>query len=165
VAPFLLLFLDYFNRGKILESVIIVDMNIDFENITESSRWFDSHIFAPYYRKLGNIRNPVWLRLGAPLIGVGDGLVSAAQAAAGFGEAVLKGVTNSFRGAANRDSNLLKKGILQIGLGGGSIALFSIPILAVRFLRITTFVAYDPASAISELRQKTACLPPRILLT
>ena len=132
-------------------------MNVDFENITESSRWFDSHLFAPYYRKLGNIRNPVRLRLGAPLIGVGDGLIGAAQAAAGFGEAVSKGVANSLRGARNQDSNLLKKGILQIGLGGGSIALFSIPILAVRTLRITAIMAYDPASAISELRQK---LPP-----
>lgn len=140
-------------------------MNIDFENITEISRWFDSHLFAPYYRKLGNIRNPVWLRLGAPLIGVGDGLVSAVQAAAGFGEAVLKGMANSFRGAANRDSNLLKKGILQIGLGGGSIALFSIPILVIRSLRITAFVAYDPASAISELRQKLpACRPAPIII-
>lgn len=140
-------------------------MNVDFENITQSSRWFDFHLFAPYYRKLGNIRNPVWLRLGAPLIGVGDGAISAAQAAAGFGEAVLKGVANSFRGAANRDSNLLKKGILQIGLGGGSIALFSIPIVVVRSLRITAIMAYDPASAISELRQKLpACRPAPIIL-
>ena len=146
-----------------MESDIITGMNVDFENITETSRWFDSHLFAPYYRKLGNIREPVWLRLGAPLIGVGDGLISAAQAAAGLSEAVLKGAANIFRAAANRDSHLLKKGLLQIGLGGGSIALFSIPIIAVRILRITAKAAYDPRSAISEQRGKLpACRPAPI---
>src|SRR5215472_16627071 len=109
-------------------------MNIDFENITESSRWFNARLFAPYYRMLGSIPNPIWLRLGSPLIGVGDGLLSTAQAAAGLSEAVLKGAANTFRGAAPQDSHLFKKGILQFALGGGSNALLSIPIIAVRTL-------------------------------
>jgi hypothetical protein len=135
-------------------------MNIDFENITESSRWFDCNLFASYYGALGTIRDPALLRLGSPLIGVGDGILSAAQAAAGLGEAVLKGVGNIFRGAALRDSNLLKKGTLQIALGGGAVALFSIPIIVVRTLRITVKMAYDPADALSEQLRKLPACPP-----
>lgn len=132
-------------------------MNVDYENITQIPRWFDSHLFAPYYRKLGNIRNPAWLRLGAPLIGIVDGLMSAALSLAGLCEAIFKGLANALWGAANLDSRLLKKGLLQIVLGGGSIALLSIPIIALRTLRTMAKMAYDPQSAISEERRR---LPP-----
>lgn len=129
-------------------------MKIDYENITQFLQWFDSYMFAPYYRKLGTIHNLTYLRLASPLIGGGDGLMSALQGAFGLGEALFKGGVNTMYGIANRDQRSLEKGLLQIVLGGSVIALSSIPIIVVRTLRITCWVAYDPHSAISDQNQK-----------
>lgn len=129
-------------------------MKIDYENITQSSQWFNSYMFTPYYRKLGTIHNLAYLRLTSPLIGIGDGVMSSFQALLGLGETLFKGGANTVYGIANRDQKSLEKGLLQIILGGSVIALSSIPIIVARTLRITARVAYDPQSAIADQNQK-----------
>lgn len=129
-------------------------MNIDLENITQASQWFDANLFTPYYEKLSAVPYPGLLRLSSPFIGIGDGVMSTAQAVCGLSETLLKGSINTVLGIANWDRNQIKKGMLQVVLGGGIISLTAIPIIAVRTLRITANVAYDPVSAISELYRK-----------
>lgn len=129
-------------------------VKIDLQNITQASHWFDANLFAPYYQRLSAVPFPALLRLGAPLIGIGDGAMSTAQAVCGLGETLLKGSINTVLGIANWDSNQIKKGVLQVGVGGGVLSLTAIPIIAGRTLRITAHVACDPVSAISALYRK-----------
>lgn len=129
-------------------------MNIDLLNITQASQWFDANLFAPYYERLSALPYPALLRLSSPLIGIGDGVMSTAQAVCGLGETLLKGSINTVLGIANGDSNQIKRGVLQIVVGGGVISLTAIPVIAIRTLRITANIAYDPASAIFELYRK-----------
>ncbi len=76
-------------------------MEIDYENITQSSQWLDSYLFTSYYENLGRIRNLTWLRLASPLVGVGDGLMSSMQAVLGLGRSNFKGSANTVYGIAN----------------------------------------------------------------
>ena len=134
-------------------------MNFDLENITQASQWIDANLFTPYYQELCTFSNPVLLRLGSPLIGIGDAVLSTAQAVFGLLETLLKGSINTVLGIANRDSNQIKKVMLQTGLGGGAIAISAIPVIALRTLRITANIAYDPIAAILELSHKVPSIP------
>jgi len=134
-------------------------MKIDFENITQSAKWFDENLFVPCYQRLGQVQNPAYLRLASPFIALGDGLISSAQTASGLGEALFKGVANAVYGVAYRDKAPLQKGALQIVLGGGAIALLSLPVIALRTLWIGANLAYSPSSALAEIRQKLSPQP------
>ena len=137
-------------------------MKINFENITESSQWFNANLFSPYYRGLGTVHQTAYLRLASPVIGILDGLISSLQAVSGLSEAILKGTANTAHGIATADRRVLKKGVLQIALGGGSIALLSVPIIALRTLRITFNMARNPSEEICEQRQKLFSLSQKL---
>lgn len=120
-------------------------MSLDWNNIDKSSKLVDSYFFYPFYEKLNAIsREYRFIQLSAPFVGAIDGIASLVQATGGVGEAAIKGSRNLLHGALSCNTESLKRGSLQIILGGGLVGIVSIPIIFIRTLRMTTGMLMNP---------------------
>lgn len=128
-------------------------MKFDLGNITQGSQWIRSQLLIPYYEHCRRL-SPKCIRFSAPLISMGDALISSSETITALAEISLKGSINVCQGAIYRDRNILKMGLLQLALGNGSILLLSIPIIFCRTLRIAISCADDPIPTIADLLEK-----------
>jgi hypothetical protein len=120
-------------------------MSLDWNSIDKSSKLIDSYFFYPFYDKLNAIsREYRFIQLSAPFVGAVDGVASLVQATGGVGEATIKGSRNLLQGALSCNTESLKRGSLQIVLGGGLVGIVSIPIIFIRTLRITAGMLMNP---------------------
>jgi len=120
-------------------------MHFDLNNINQFSGAMDRYFFFPFYETLHQkAKKHRFISLIGPAIGAIDGIASLAQAVGGVGESAIKGIVNTVKGAITFNWNSVKRGCLQLILGVGIIGISSIPIIAIRTLRISIKMSIDP---------------------
>lgn len=119
-------------------------MGFDVGNINQSTNFIDVNIFYPMYKNLHEVSKKTSLiRFASPFIGLTDGFISTAQAVTGIAEATIKGSVNIF-GRPFSDNFNLKRGILQLSLGGVIVSIVTLPIIVIRILKITICFFTNP---------------------
>lgn len=120
-------------------------MTFDLNNINQLSCAMDRYFFFPFYDTLHQkAEKHRFIALTGPIVGAIDGTFSLAQAVGGVGESAIKGLVNTVKGVITFDWNSVKIGSLQLILGVGVIGISSIPIIAIRTLRISIKMMIDP---------------------
>ena len=122
-------------------------MPFDLENINQLSNALGQYFFLPFYETLHQTaKTNRFIKLTGPFIGTIDGIASLSQAVGGIGDAAIKGLANILKGSATCNQTSIKKGALQLVLGTSCIAIFAIPHIFVKTLRISINMSIDPIS-------------------